>query len=351
MVRNELAKRIETSYYRPGEKLSGVRRLAEEFGVSAVTVGEALRLLEKDDYLVCVHGSGTYVMEKTETPGVPLNIVFAFPEEAISAEQLGQENCAISSEAYRGLVAGAMVNNCKVRFEHFIDNSGGNMFRRQLKQLQDYDAAVFLGEQLGELQKELARTKPVFRLAASYEETLLNRITPITYDRVGAFDVMLRHVAECGYRSVGIVSQYRRTNDRLLYKVDIFKEAAVRNGLTVSDEFDWRFPQNDSYEKMLCEKLSGPRPDFIFVNHTDSVGMIYRYCYDRRIQIGEELGLAALATGFTFQGLIPALTYVRIPIFEIMSHVAGLLRNGVEPLNMRMTGEFLVRGQSTQPRS
>ena len=42
-----LRKRIETGHYKPGERIDAVRKLAEEFTVSSLTVQKACKLLER----------------------------------------------------------------------------------------------------------------------------------------------------------------------------------------------------------------------------------------------------------------------------------------------------------------
>ena len=61
-VRGELAERIR-SQMRPGDALPSERELMEMFGISRMTVRQALAGLEADGLVYRVHGSGTYVSE------------------------------------------------------------------------------------------------------------------------------------------------------------------------------------------------------------------------------------------------------------------------------------------------
>lgn len=60
-IQAELRRRIQTGYYRDGEPLPSQRRLSEEFGVTVMTLRQAVEILKRDRLLVTRHGLGTYV--------------------------------------------------------------------------------------------------------------------------------------------------------------------------------------------------------------------------------------------------------------------------------------------------
>ncbi len=61
VVRNEIRRLILSGEYPVGSKLPNEDRLCERFGVSRVTIREAVRALIEDGLVVRRHGSGTYV--------------------------------------------------------------------------------------------------------------------------------------------------------------------------------------------------------------------------------------------------------------------------------------------------
>lgn len=63
-VRLELVRRIESGEYAVGDPLPSTAALAEEFGVSAITVKRALRDLQPAGLLRAVPGLGTFVRER-----------------------------------------------------------------------------------------------------------------------------------------------------------------------------------------------------------------------------------------------------------------------------------------------
>lgn len=61
MIAQELIKKIQRRDYQPGERLEGIRTLAEHFGVGRQVVLSAITLLAKQGYVYTVRGSGSYV--------------------------------------------------------------------------------------------------------------------------------------------------------------------------------------------------------------------------------------------------------------------------------------------------
>ena len=69
---------IESGQYPGGTRLPGERELAEQFGVSRVTIREAEIALEAQGYIVVKTGSGVYVRKERERTGPTLPNVSAF---------------------------------------------------------------------------------------------------------------------------------------------------------------------------------------------------------------------------------------------------------------------------------
>lgn len=60
-IAEALRERIRAAEWAPGAPLPNQRRLAREFGVTLMTLRQALQLLERDDLIVRRHGLGTFV--------------------------------------------------------------------------------------------------------------------------------------------------------------------------------------------------------------------------------------------------------------------------------------------------
>jgi GntR family transcriptional regulator len=63
-VASVIRQRIETGYWQPGQKISTLDELEQEFEVARVTVRQAIELLREEDLLRCQQGRGTFVAEE-----------------------------------------------------------------------------------------------------------------------------------------------------------------------------------------------------------------------------------------------------------------------------------------------
>ncbi len=59
----DIRDRIRAGEYRPGQQLPSERELSEQYGISRMTVRQALQYLIREDVLIAQHGVGTFVAE------------------------------------------------------------------------------------------------------------------------------------------------------------------------------------------------------------------------------------------------------------------------------------------------
>ncbi|MGF0115459.1 GntR family transcriptional regulator [Promicromonospora sp. Marseille-Q5078] len=91
-----LTRRIE-----PGDKLPSQNELAERYGVSRMTIQQALRVLKDESLVVSRQGSGVFARERTEKPvGLRPHIEKAFDADEVSIDFLGY-----TAETLHGAIA------------------------------------------------------------------------------------------------------------------------------------------------------------------------------------------------------------------------------------------------------
>lgn len=74
-LKNVLCEKIYEGVYQSGERIPSERQLAEEYGMSRITVRKALELLEEDDLIVREVGNGTKVTLKNYGNRNPLDVI------------------------------------------------------------------------------------------------------------------------------------------------------------------------------------------------------------------------------------------------------------------------------------
>lgn len=345
-LRDLLAARIDSAYYRNGQKMDSIRKLSNEFGVSAVTVSEAVKLLERDSYVVSMPGSGTYITRKNKQSLKKLDIVLAFPEESISPEILGLEIWGINIEYYLGLLDGCRLHQAKLNFEYFEDHAKGIRLQQQLKLLRKYDAAVFSGSQLLDLQKKFSEYKPVVQIHTGHDNKETDRIINANYDREGALRLLVDHARDCGYKTSGVICR-----SACHLRADMFRQYAVKHGLSVADEVFIELSDIIDPGKKLFELFKSPLPDMVFLDDERLAVPFYEAAIEHNVKIGKDVGVVALASGFMFSGLIPALTYVKVPSYaiarNIITYLVKTLRNDEQDFAMPIAKAQLIQGKST----
>jgi GntR family transcriptional regulator len=72
-IKEDIHKKINDNFFKPGERLPSEPELAKEFNISRPTLREALKMLQREGVLVSKNGVGTYVNNKTSIIENPLS--------------------------------------------------------------------------------------------------------------------------------------------------------------------------------------------------------------------------------------------------------------------------------------
>ena len=363
-LRQILQQRIESAYYAPGRKIDSVRKISAEFKVSSLTVQRALRQLESDGFVVSVPASGVYVNKEFATAKQNVKIAFVFPEAAISREILDPEGWALDSEVYRGLLYGGEKYGAQIDFFHVDKNMDYLHMLHRLKKIREYNAVVFIGEQLQELQMELAQERLVYQFPSGFFYAIPGVIA-VDYDRNRAVEILAEHAQACSCKTVGTISYFNSPHSitspreetevmrNFRHRARLFLQSCQRYGLETPDDLQLEFNSREDFVPALKKALKESRADFIFCNQTYFVRNLYETCAELGIRIGKDLKIAAIASGMTFQGLIPSLTYVKVPMFELAVNVVRdtcqrIADNiSVEDLTWKTLSPPLIVGEST----
>lgn len=83
----ELASKIDSGELAPGARLSSVRALSKEYGVSGMTAQKALGQLADDGYAEAVSGLGYFVKEPPQSEGKTLDEAVAAIAEQLDGLQ------------------------------------------------------------------------------------------------------------------------------------------------------------------------------------------------------------------------------------------------------------------------
>ncbi len=356
-LREILAQRIDQGRYQPGRKIDSIRKLSQEFGVSTLVVVKAISLLEQQGAVIRMPGKGVFLAEDYRRGLTTTRVAFAFPESALSLDLMPAENWAAVTEMHRGMLAGAVEHQARVRFEHFAEAQGELQINQQLRRFDEYDAAIFVGHQLKPLRQAVARQKPIIQLGEGGEGELDGFAGRIDYDRDDAMNQLVRHAAAREYRRCGLLIFKTRSAHQaasLNAKTAAYQDALLRQGVSVPEPFVCEVDTAKAAVPQMADWLKRSRLDFVFCAHADQLLVnLYRAAQGINRVIGQDLGVACIGSGFTLQGLSPTCTFIKPPlnemgkkaidlaILQLKSNPAG------QPHPISLLKADLVQGQST----
>ena len=308
---------IESGEFPPGKRLGSIRQFARAFEVSPGTVIKALDILEEETLIERIPVKGIFVSNRIQLEKKPLNACFAFPEKAMAPKENNRENWGLNFELYRGLLTGAEQYGITLQFTYFKDDPSPELLKRQLDALRNFDFVIFPGySQLQELRDHSSAERPTFYLTGKTAAKNIPAIA-IDYDREDARQALRNFLVASGRKSAAAIM----SSDQDGVRTGQFLADAKASGIEASsaplilDKDDPELPEK------LRSFLLRREADFILVDYPEFVLPLYE---------------AALI----FTGLLPQLSFFRIPRYEmglqIMEMADKILRKG------KKAGDFSV---------
>ena len=327
-----IRQRIEAGEYKPGKRLGTIRQFAKDFEVSPVTVIRALDILEEETLIERIPAKGVFVSNTVKPQEKQLSGCYVFPEKKMLPAPDHNENWGLNYELYRGLFDGAGKHKINMQFVYFEDNPSPEILEKQKIALRKFDFAIFPGtRQLKELCLLSAQERPTYYFCGNNTPLVADDhpAIKVDYDRQNVINHLCDYLVESSCKSAGVISRLSRQSQRALD----FMEAARNCGMEVADDALLKLElENNNVMGELKAYLLSRKHEFIFVDYTELVPMIYEAAYQEGLTVGKDFVMTSVASGVIFSGLFPRLSYFRIPRYEmgekIMENVEGILRNG-----------------------
>lgn len=350
-VKNNLIGMIRSGQLAAGKRMSGERQLAETFGISRGTAVSALKLLEDEGYIERIAARGTFVADDVSTRLKSINLLFPFPEKGISLEHLSYAGFCCNMEFYQGMMQAAVDEKVQISFRHFEDSEDRHSAVSQLKEAGRFDGAVFINWQLKQLKELLLKNKvPCALIATPFSG---EHADSITYDRDMALRQSAEYIASRGYKNVGII-RYAGHTAETEQKMEILLEELASHGLAIDRENIYAAPDSKEEAYKLLSKVF-PRskkalPDIFFCESVCHPSALFRISSDRGWQVGRDIKIFGYGSDTSFRDIIPSLTYLRIPYFEMgkeaCSVIARKVRNGSSITERISIKASIVQGRS-----
>jgi len=326
-----LRSRIESGKYQPGKRLGTIRQFAKDFDVSTVTVVKALDILEEETLIERIPVKGVFVTDRLKPEKRQLNACFAFPEKEMAPDVVGNENWGLNYELHRGLFDGARQYRFNLQFTYFEDNSSPDLLERQKAALRNFDLVIFPNDnQLIELREASAQERLTVYLGSSHKKMsdLPSAAVKLDYDRLDAERQLFSYFMETGCQKALVLCRQEMPTSRS----HDFLEKAIRSGLQVNNVRLRKISDNDPDQLGSIKKQLRWKPEFIFVDYTEYMPLIFEAAFDLGLTPGKDFIVTGIASGLIFNGLFPKFSYFRIPRYEmglqLMQSADGIIRSG-----------------------
>ena len=351
-LKETLLNRIRTGYYSPGKRMDAIRKIADEFKVSTLTAQKACKMLEQEGAIIPVPQSGLFVSESfLEKPAQQMRIVFVFPEVEISPKVLDLEGWGLISELNRGFHAGAQENGVRLDFLYIDESSHPRELLAYAEKIrEEYDFAVFSSSQLELIQKELAVVKFPFFTLCDDPANVVEGALPFYYDHDKALEYLLDLIKAEPPEKVMILSSHATQDKFSIIRAEKFHQLCCNAGYKPENILSIAVDRED--KNVLKSLLAENKGAFIFCNNAYLVRNIYIAAMQNGQIPGRDFSIAAIATGVTFTGLIPSLTYVRVPLFDLGLQVirtaCAIFQSGMKKkVNMEVVLPELIINETT----
>lgn len=344
-VLQSLEQRILTGRYRAGEKLPGEAGLVREFGASRITIGRAVRELQRRGLVQRRAGSGTYVRSRSAGAAFGLLIpdlgrteIFDPVCQGIAAALRAPEEALVwgrleggSDEAEQALQLCTQFLEREVSGVFFapLERAAGS--GRVNQEIADRLAAAGIAVVL--LDRDLER------------EPARSRFDLVGLDNRRAGMLAATHLLSVGCRRIGFVSA-PGSAPTVATRIAGYREALIRSGHSPESslvcELDpFSAPQTRAF-------LDRSKPDAVICANDRTAAQWQRTLLSMGIAIPGELALCGI-DDVEYASLLPVpLTTIRQPCAEIGRVAMGAMRDrlaapDLPPREILLTGELVVR--------
>jgi DNA-binding LacI/PurR family transcriptional regulator len=335
-IREDIRGQIESGMLPPGHRLLFERELAEQYGVSSVTVKRALRDLADEGLLVRIKRKGTFVSPRTSGRSVSAG---SSPRTKTLALIIPDIEDLFISEIYRGVADAARQGGYRVSIvssDREVQKEAENI--REVGKRGEEGAVIFpnWGRANAEQVFELKRAKFPFVLVNRYFRDIQTDYV-VADNRAGACEAV-EHLIRLGHRRIGCIGWVESTavDDRLTgYRLALGRhgipcdEKLVRSILDDgSDKYAGIEPASGGYQEMRRLLQLKPRPTAVFaVSDRLAVGAM-RAITEAGLRIPDDVALVGFDDVRYAADL--DLTTVAQPAFETGKKATEILIHRIE---------------------
>lgn len=351
-VRDAVRASVDGGQYVSGQQLPATKAIAEQLGVSLVTVHRALQELVAAGVLRRGQGRGTFVHE-------------AYSERSRSSEgfRFGlvfHAECSLSDSYHSRLLEGVRrgAKECGADLvllqfgEDWRNECHGFLYVNPFAEQLDRSPRVLAKRPTAESS---LRQPPIVVVGANWQRP---NVWCVDTDNLDLARQAVGHLMDLGHRRIGYVGGGDETSNSM-DRLRGFRAAAATVGLEIDPAqvlraSGWKLDEQDNVRvrRML---VASDRPTAIFAGGF-SLGMgIYAAARQVGLRIPEDLSVVGLDDVRTASYTVPPLTAMRQPLLEMGRQASLTLLSLIKdrsievPARRLLTAELIPRASATRP--
>ncbi|MFA6714409.1 MAG: GntR family transcriptional regulator [Victivallales bacterium] len=311
---------INSGELAPGEKLPGERAIAAKYSVSRWTVVEALKLLERENYIKRIDRRGAFVNDLSTEKSRLLNIFYALPDDPVNEENLGFSGWQRHHEIQTGLMAGMRQFGLNLQF---IDPS-----RYALETAEEMftgaDGVIFWDFVSEMLVRRL--TNRGVNCVIMVPKNTISGFSSVSYDREKGIKMVSDFIIERKYKSVGFL-----VSSSLAERAARIKMNLEVSGVKTAPEWIYQLGAcsiNEGYEilRLSLDRDLNALPELLYCDQMIYPIPLLRLIYERGWELGKDIKVMSYTCRNAISNISSDLTYVRIPYFEMGLEACKLIR-------------------------
>jgi len=324
---DDIKSQISTGTLKSGDQIESNAELAKNYGVSLITVKNALASLIKDGYLFGRAGRGTFVADPDQfiTPPSAGNLGFVLTNfsNPYFTGILHHLESRVNDFGYRLLVSYASNSTHKEdeQIRHFIDLGVKGLIIASTEHINRVSDAV----------RELHESDFPYVMTSYVEDPSIHYVG--TDHEQGAY-LATAYIIQCGYRELGFINA-EMGNPLGKLRRNGFLRALTSDQLTCRSEYEYHFPESrqdfqSGYEIGQHFLQLSARPEAIFAFNDHSALGFERAITEGGLKIPDDVALVGF-DDVAFDVPPPvALTTVRQPADAIAFQALKMLNHQIE---------------------
>ncbi len=295
------------------DKLPGERVLAEDLGVSYMTVRKAVEDLVEDGVLHKLTTKGTYLSQRKMTPKITHNIGFFLDEEIKDG----------ISSPYFSLVFNALEKEVKIRNYNLVFFSNFDDLN-PLKNKKKIDGGIICC--FPRIENKIQELKKLIPIILTDNNSFDKSIPSVTIDNFNGVVDSIDYLWSLGHKRIGFISGMLDSN-ACNARLNGYIGALNSHGLSEDKELiykgDYSYESGEEGAKHLMS-IAKPPTAIMCANDSMAIGAM-KAIHENRLNIPDDISVVGFDDINVATQVFPPLTTVKAPIKEIAANSVDML--------------------------